>query len=388
MANSSLTQFGRTTELNPAFDQAPHTISGPADYLALYGAYQPERDWRSVTMSPDFPTVAKVAEELAPQSGLGPIDGVIAVDPEGIAALLKLTGPVAVAGRDELLTAKNAAAFLLRGQYEELNNPTRIDYLDEAGHAVADRLTHGSLPGLRTVGHVLGRAVEQGHIHLQSNDPTAERLFRRLGASGTLVPSTGDYVGLTTQNWSGNKIELFLDRSLRYDVHVDPGTGEERATATITLVNRAPTTGEPDYVIGSSDPQVPKGANRSFVSFYTYLALDHATLQGQPLVLNGQTERGMNVYSTMFTIPSGATATLRLQLHGGARLVTKGGDPAVRLTVGHQVMPNPDHVDVRVSVAGDWSLDPKSPLVAKGSTTASWAALLEQRTTLRAALSR
>ena len=251
----ALTGFGRTTELNPPFDQAPHTISGPADYLARYGAYQPERDWRSVTMSPDFPTVAKVAEELAPQSGLGPIDGVIAVDPEGIAALLKLTGPVAVAGRDEPLTAENAAAFLLRGQYEELNNPTRIDYLDEAGHAVADRLTHGSLPGLRTVGHVLGTAVKQGHILLQANDPTAEHLFRRLGASGTLVPSTGDYVGLTTQNWSGNKIELFLDRSLRYDVHVDPGTGEERATATITLVNRAPTTGEPDYLIGASDPR-------------------------------------------------------------------------------------------------------------------------------------
>ena len=38
-----------------------------------------------MTMSPDFPTVAKVAgQELAPQSGLGAIDGVIAVDPTGI----------------------------------------------------------------------------------------------------------------------------------------------------------------------------------------------------------------------------------------------------------------------------------------------------------------
>ncbi len=313
-----LTRLGRTEELNAA-GATPRTISGPADFLARYGPYQPEQDWRSVTMSPDFPTVAEVAGQLAPQSGLGTIDGVIAVDPEGIAALLELTGPISVPGRAAPLTAENAAEFLLRGQYEELSNPTRIDYLEEAAHAVTDRLTHGSLPGLRTIGNTLGAAVQGGHLLLHANDPTSQRLFRRLGASGTLAPAAGDYVGLTTQNWSGNKIELFLHRSLHYDVRVDPSTGEERATATITLANRAPTSGEPDYVIRSVTPTVPIGANRSVVSFYTSLTLDRATVQGQPVELTGQTERGMNVYTTTLTIPSGATAHLRLELQGGAR---------------------------------------------------------------------
>ena len=144
----NFTQFGRTEDLNAAGDPTSRKITGPADFLARYGRYQPEQDWRSVTMSPDFPTVARVVRELAPQSGLAPIDGVIAIDPEGLAALLKVTGPVTVPGRAEPLTATNAADFLLRGQYE-IANPQRIDFLDEAAHAETSRLTHGSLPGPR-----------------------------------------------------------------------------------------------------------------------------------------------------------------------------------------------------------------------------------------------
>ena len=299
--------------------------------------------------------------------------------PTGIAALLALTGPVTVSGRSEPLTAENAAAFLLRGQYEQLSNPDRIDYLGESAAAVTEKLTHGSLPGPHAIGRVLGPAVQRGHILLHANDPTAERLFRRLGASGALVPSAGDYIGLTTQNWSGNKIDLFLNRSLRYDVRVDPSTGEERATATITLANHAPTTGEPDYVIASPSPLVPTGTNRTVVSFYTYLTLRTATVQGQPVELTGQTERGLNVYTTILTIPSGETANLQLQLRGSARLVTTDGDRAVRLTVGHQVMPNPDRVRVQVTAVGGWSLDPQRPLDATSAATTTWATTLERR---------
>ncbi len=383
----NLTRFGRTDELNAGGNPSTRKITAPSDYLARYGRYQPEKDWRNVTMSPDFPTVAKVARELAPQSGIGPVDGVIAIDPEGVAALLKLTGPVTVLGRADPLTSDNAADFLLRGQYEQLSNPNRIDYLDEAAHAVTDKLTHSTLPGPRTLGKVLGPAVKRGHILLEASDPTAERLFKRLGASGTLAPSTGDYVGLTTQNASGNKIEVFLRRSLRYDVRVDPSAGEERATAAITLVNNAPTTGEPDYVIGSPVPSLPTGANRSIVSFYTYLTLDRATLDGHAVGFAGQTERGLNVYTTAVTIPSGQTAQLHLELHGGTRLGLLNGGPAIQLTVGHQVMPNPDSVEVRLSTAGGWSLDAKPPLASTGPGTARWRANLLQRTTLDATVS-
>ena len=312
----------------------------------------------------------------------------LAVDPWGIAALLKLTGPVNVSGRSEPLTADNSAEFLFRGQYEQLSNPTRIDFLEEAAKAVSERVTHGSLPGPRSLGRVLGPAVTQGHILLQADAPKSQRLFRRIGASGALAPPTGDYVGLTTQNWSGNKIELFLKRSLRYDMRLNPRTGQERATATITLANHAPTTGEPDYLIASPSPLVPIGANRTVVGFYTYLTLRAATLQGEPIELTGQTERGMNVYTTMLTIPSGATATLQLRLEGGARFDANEESSAIRLTIGHQVMPNPDDVHLQITAVDGWSLNLRSPLAGRSTNAGHRAGQLHRRTTLRATLSR
>jgi hypothetical protein len=337
-------------------------------------------------MSPDFPTVARVARELAPQSGLGNIDGVVAIDPVGIAALLKLTGPVTVPGRAKPLTAQNAADFLLRAQYETFANPQRIDYLEEAARAVTSKLTTGSLPGPRIVGKALAPAARDGHLLLQAFDPASEQLFARLGVSGQLAPPSGDYLGLTTENASGNKIELFLDRSVRYDVSVDPSAATEHASATITLVNRAPTSGLPPIVITSTDPNVATGANRSIVSFYTYLSLDHATVQGQPIELTGQTERGLNVYTTTLTIPSGATATLKLELRGAAHLVRVGQRPRIRLTVGHQVMPHPDRVTVRMRTASGWTLDPEPPERIAKSKTGTWSAELRRRTTLEAVL--
>ena len=49
-----------------------------------------------MNLSPDFPSVAEVLETLAPQAGLPRVDGVLSVDPAGLAALLQLTGPVTV----------------------------------------------------------------------------------------------------------------------------------------------------------------------------------------------------------------------------------------------------------------------------------------------------
>src|SRR5262249_30719067 len=153
-----------------------------------------------------FRTVSDVIREMFPQSGGTSIDGVLAIDPEGLAALLKLTGPVSVEGRTEPLTSKNAARFLLRDQYVEFasSNPDRIDFLSDAAKAVTNRLTTSSLPGLHDVGRILGRAARGGHLQARSFDPDSDRFLRALHIAQRLGGTPGDYLGLVTQNASGS----------------------------------------------------------------------------------------------------------------------------------------------------------------------------------------
>ena len=75
-------------------DSATPSTTRRSTTCKRYGQFRPQFNLQNVNLSPDFPTVGKVLETLAPEAGVGDVDGVIAVDPEGLAALLELTGPV------------------------------------------------------------------------------------------------------------------------------------------------------------------------------------------------------------------------------------------------------------------------------------------------------
>jgi hypothetical protein len=362
---------GRDGDLN-AGGEGHRTITGPADYVARYGQYNPQSTWQNVTFSPDWPSVADVIEQLYPQSGGVPVDGAISVDPAALAAFLQLTGPVTVDGLDMPLTADNAKDFLLRDQYLKYPDlQERVDILGNAVDAVIDRLQHGDLPGAATIGKVLAPMVRQGRLKVQSVDAAGEQFLTRIHADGALPPVRGDFAGIATQNASGNKIELFLHRSLTYEAVVDPVTKTVHAVATITLRNDAPSSGLPDYIIkSSSQEQLPLGHYRGIMSFYTPLALQQASIDGVPMTPVTETERGRNVITRVVDLDSGGTATIRLELAGPVQLPKVKDGRRYRLTVWHQPTIEPDEVKLQVSGKPPSGLHAPRGLADQGSSVA------------------
>jgi Protein of unknown function (DUF4012) len=359
-----MTRFGRSGELEGGGTPGPErTVSGPADYLERWGRFDPAATWRNVTMSPDFPSVGQVVTELYPQSGGQPVDGVIAIDPVGLAALLRFTGPIAVPGVDEPLTADTAAAYLLRDQYLVDDNEARIDALESLARATFEALTGGSLPPPREIADTLAPAVREGHIHVYGAAPGHQRLFEAMGVAGDLPALDGDFLSVVDNNAVGNKVDLFLERTVTYDVDWDPGTGDLAATATVTLTNTAPDDGLPDYVIGSplaGDAAPPRGTNRTYLSVYSPWALEGALLDGAPVGLERQAELGRFAYSLFLDIPPGGSRTLTLDLRG--RLV---GD-RYRLDVARQPLANPDMLSVGVDVGGSGAVEASEDLTVDG----------------------
>ena len=365
----ALGQFGRDTQLNAAGDVGHRSLAGLTTFVARYGALQPTVYWQNVLASPDFPLDAQAIERLYPQSGGVPINGVVALDPFGLADLLKVVGPITVPSWPTPITAENAPSILLHQEYDRLSGASRVAFLGQVATTAWLRLSTGHLPGLSALAHALGPAIAGRHLMMASTNPAIERDLVALGAAGVMSrPKGADFLGVTDTNVTGNKIDYYLRRSIAYVVHVS-SSGALRAKVTVTLHNLAPSSGQPPYVIGSVvDPTGPLGVNRTLVDIYTPWSFYSSRLNGQMSFPLSQREAGFNVYQTEAIIPSGGTATLTMTLTG--RLAPH--PRAYRLELFHQATVAPDNISLAVHPPSGTSLTTTAPpFFDKGTGIAS-----------------
>lgn len=318
-----LTETGRSSDLAPQDGEPPRVLRASQDYINRYGPLSPETQLRDITFSPDFPSVAQAIAGSYPQTPAGTrLDGVLAVDPYALAAMLEITGPVEVEGLDFPLTSENAADYLLREQYLTFDpteeNQDRRDVLKAASEATFDAFISQKNFQPSQLAAVLGPVVAERRLVGYAENPAEEKLIKRIGLDGAFpTADPGDFMTLVTQNAGNNKMDIYLHRSIAYDVTVDPETGELTTTATITLRNDAPSTGLPRYVIGNRESSgQPDGVNWLWFNFYTPHLLTSATYDGAPLSVGEQREFGRRVYQTYLAVPSGGEAVIQLQLKG------------------------------------------------------------------------
>ena len=348
----SLDRVGRTNELNLGVDPKARRLPLPPDYTVRYGPFSIQQHPHNLGFSPDFPTVARALASLPSQSGGRPYDGVVAMDPIALAGLLKVVVPVQVAPWPVPITADNAAQVLLFEEYVRFRGNDRIDFLSRVVEAVWQRVVTAT-PSFVELVRAMGPLVDQKHLQLASMHGDEQRTFSQLGLTGAMAPVNGDFLGVVTQNFGGNKIDWFLRRSVDYHARLDPTSGRIRSTVRITLRNLAPASGLPDFVIGNAaTPPLPKGSNKLYLSVYTPWRLSGARVDGRSAPIEAGGERRRRVYSAFLTIPPGGSTTVELEL--GGQLETRG---AYRLDLHRQPFLAPDSVTTSLEVPEDWQLD-------------------------------
>ena len=375
----TMPRFGRVSELEQrGTPGAARKVEGPLteEYLRRYGPFDPLAIWRNVTMSPDLPTIADVVRQIYPQSGGEEIEGLLTVDPAGLAALMKFTPPINVAELPYPLTADNTEDFLQIHQYVAYPDTSqRIDVLGEVARQTFEQLLAAELPSPKTLVDTLSPAVKGGHIQFTTFTPTERTYFDKIGISGAFTPKAGQVLAVVNNNAGGNKLDAYLQRSLRYEAMWDPATNTIAGKITVQLHNSAAAESDlPDYVVGNL-VDLPEGTNRTYLSVYTGHLLDAARLNGQPVNLQSQSELTANVYSTFVDVPPQGTVTLELDVHG--TLAYPG-------LFSFNLMPQPlvetEQVDLTLSVAGTLPLTVGGD--AEGATvegrTVHWNGPLEQ----------
>jgi hypothetical protein len=340
-------------------------LHAPADYLARYGSFDPADNWQMVNLSPDFPTVGAVITDLYPQSGGTPVDGVVAVDPEGLAAMMQLTGPITVPGWPVPIDSANVSAITQNQSYVTYAGAdvARQAFLEGLIRAVFDRLSNLNLHDPVVLIDDLAPAVRGGHLLAYSTRSSEQAYLASVGMAGAVPPVASDALELTTQNASANKIDYYLHRTVDDQVHLAPqpasGTSGSpvaaRATSqvSVSLDNTAPASGLPPVVIGPGSPGLVAGENRTFLTLYTPLQFSAATLGNTPTGLASLPELGRLADSTFVDVAAGQTATLSATLSGTVRLLAGGW---YELDLPCQPLINPDHVRVEVTVASGWQV--------------------------------
>ena len=364
-----LERVGRDLELNAAGDPDSRVLRGPRDYISRYSRFDPARTWQNVTMSPDFPSVARVIRDLYPQSGGAAVDGVISLDPDALAAILGVTGPIEVAAWAEPLSEANVARVLYHEQYLALEGVARDQFLTNVVDATFDALVTREIRLDRRTITPLGAVARRRNLIVHFNRAEEEAFMERSELNGAMPRLRGDFLAVVTQNSSGNKVDYFLRRRTTYELAQSP-SGAVSGRVTVTLRNLAPGAYLPAIVGGGAGPGATSGGqNRTYLSLYTPHDLIGATVDGAPTRFEREAEFGRNVYSAFLTVAPGGQRTVEVLLAG--ELFT-GSD--YRLDVRHQVLVHPEEFGVQLRpgpfrAARRWAgvLDTDVTLVTSGS---------------------
>ena len=350
----TLTRTGVNDELR---EPATAPLDLGRDFAARYGRSQATRSWLNANESPDFPTTGRILTSLWNATEAQPVDGVVAIDPVAISYVLQATGPVTLQDGTSV-TAANVVDLTLRQLYErypdDASTSGRTRFLQELVRQAFDQASRAPR-NPAALAERLGRAVLEGHLQVYSNHPDLQRRLETTRIAGALPAGTPNVLQVVTQNLAGGKLDYYLRRDIRYTatgtgraVDIGDGAGpqiEQAGQLTLTLTNTAPASGLPTYVTKRADlpagTKYPAGRNRLWVSVYLGRGaqLDTATVNGKPVSMSSERERGLNVFSTVVEIDPGASVVLRL----GVFQPTPGG---AILTYRSQPLAVPDQVEL------------------------------------------
>jgi hypothetical protein len=343
----TFTRFENDADL----DGVAASVPFPADYTAQYGADDPTGTYRNSDISPNFPDAARIWIALWQKQTGQRLDGAMVIDPTALGALLAVTGPASLPD-GTAVSAGNVVALTERDAYDRFagDNAARRAFLISVAQAASSQVLSAGPPHAIAVLHALGAMVAQRRVLLYSTRPAEEATLAGQPVAGLLAPASGagavagPYLMVSVVNGAGNKVDYYLQRSVRWSAPAGCASWARTSVVTVALTNDAPP-GLPPYAGGRSDSEAgdgtPDGTDRLAVSLYATVGagFSHVTLDGAPAGLVSYTEQGRPVFVADLEIVPGATRTLVVDVtipgaaRGPATIVTQPLVSAQRTTV-------------------------------------------------------
>lgn len=191
-------------------------------YLKVNNWYLRDANW-----SPDWPTSARQiqtmfhAESLASGINEPPLNAVIAITPEFVANLLRITGPITVKG--ETYAPENMQALL---QYnvevayleEDISSWDRKEIINDLISELKDRLTKLSLKQYPLLLEKINESILKKDLLIYFNKPQEQFIAHDLQASGELAQNHDDYLMVVDANLAAFKSDAVMLKKIFYQL--------------------------------------------------------------------------------------------------------------------------------------------------------------------------
>jgi hypothetical protein len=280
------TADGNTTDqLLEAYPYPPDPIRQymAADYWVL----------RDANWSPDFPTSARTAIELYKMGRGISADGVIALDQQALAYLLRAMEPVEVDG--EQVTGDNVIQLMRQHwaidpdlEFGEWWSQ-RKSFMEALSRAMLDRLEQEPESiEFSVLIDVLQQALAEKHILVYLEDPDTADFLAGRDWTGSLQEVQSDYLMVVDANLGFNKASALVERRLNYDVVLSE-EGGAHVQAHLVYQHPAPKRIEDCWQEPRYDPVYEQNMERCYWDYLRLVVPAGASLiSGPSMVVDGR----------------------------------------------------------------------------------------------------
>ncbi len=265
-----LGEQGSSSSFPRPYKVPPYTPTGPGngDWHAIYSDYT-STYVTNITMTPDFPTTAKMVRAMWRGQFGGKVDGVISFDPVALSYLLQATGPITL-GDGTQIDSTNAVSFLLNGVYKKYPDPTTQDIVfASAAKAVFSAVTHGQGSVSKYVAQLTPMIAEQ-RLKMWSVRSDEEKLLAD-SPIGNMLPkdnSKATVLGVYNNDDATSKMSYYMNEAVQVDTNTCTATPTYTVTAKVTnILPLSQIYSLPAYV-KANQARIPLGGDRQWVQLY------------------------------------------------------------------------------------------------------------------------
>ncbi|MBK8046945.1 MAG: DUF4012 domain-containing protein [Anaerolineales bacterium] len=333
---------------------------------------------RDANWSPDLPTSAAVAKALYAQDGEGSVDGVFTLDLNAVKHLFGALGDVKAPGSDEVITADNIEAQLIRlwerpagaeatlaGGVSDEWWAQRKDFIPQIAREALDRI-QGGKANLPALAMAVQAALTDRSIQAWVADPNIQAVLAEARWDGSIQPAQdSDFLAVIDTNMGYNKVDAAMQRQLDYRVEWVDGP-QQPATATLTLTYTHPIT-TPDP---GCDPT--RGYGETYADMIARCYFDYVRVYapgGSELiavdgiapedVLAQAGEAGTEIFSGYFVTPTNSQQRITFTYRLPAALKPASYQLLLQRQPGTQPLPVTLHVngaDTELTLTEGWML--------------------------------
>lgn len=263
---------------------------------------------RDANYSPSFPGSARRIADLYTQATGETLDGVIAVDLFVLERLLRVTGPIFLSSYNETVSESNVferTQFHAEASYFPGSSQKRT-FLSILSQQLVDNLFSLEKSKRFEILKEADRLLSEKHLLLYFPDQQA--ILNQLGWDGEIRRSDNDYLMIVDSNVGSTKSNLFVERSVVYQLEKNNREGEYLASLRI------------NYQHGGASNAWPGGPYKNHLRIFVPLKasliksfLSESGSEEEGEEVTGKTEAyeesGKTVFAATFTVATGQKTT-------------------------------------------------------------------------------